>query len=299
MKLIEDAMLFVKIVQAGSLTQAALQLYSSKSQLSRRMSQLEQRLNAQLLVRQSRGLQLTAQGEAFYQACLNIQDQFQNATQALQKQQQTVAGNVSMTAPMSLGSLYLGPLLAKLMNHYPQLTVELDLSDSVKSVTQDQFDIAIRAARQLPDSDLKAKRLAQYDYTIAASPAYLNHYGKPTTVDELPNHRIIACITGANNQPQTTWNFGPDSSQTIDIQPIARVTHMWVQKMMALEGTGIIKVPTYWIKTELEEGQLVPVLPQLSIPTSNLYALYPSTPHLPQRIRTVIDYLAKHLPGLL
>ena len=122
MKLIQEAMLFVDVVQAGSFTKAATYMDSSKSQISRRISQLEQRLNVQLLVRMPRGLQLTEAGENFFQSCLQIQQEFNGATAALQQQQQAVSGNIVLTAPMSLGTMIIGPLLAEFMRNYPQIT---------------------------------------------------------------------------------------------------------------------------------------------------------------------------------
>mgnify|MGYP006420287221 CR=1 FL=1 len=300
MSIIEDAMLFVKVIQAGSLTKAATQLSSSKSQISRRISALEQRLDATLMLRSAKGLQLTEQGEQFYQSCIAIQSQFNDATEKVQKDHKSIAGNIAITAPMSLGSLFLGPLIAKFMRNYPDVSVELDLSDTVKNFADSRFDLAIRAAPSLPDSSLYAKKLLSYGYAVVASPEYLDKHGTPSHPDELANHRVITCLTEAQSLTAQAWPFMINQTiQQVPVKSVARVTHMGVQKKMALESLGIIRVPTYWVKNEIESGLLTSILSDAVSGESHIFALYKSSKSTPSRLSSIITYLKQHLPGIL
>lgn len=300
MATIDDAMLFIQVAQAGNFTRAAEQLYSSKSHISRRIAQLEQAVDATLFHRLPRGLQLTEAGEQFYQACLNIQDAFDEATQALKQDIDTVDGVLAITAPMSLGSAIIGPLLAKFTRHHPKLQVSLDLSDHAVNLSESHFDLAIRAASQLPDSSLKAKKLYDYGYTICASAQYLEKYGRPNNLDALKHHRAITCITTGSSMKADSWPFIiNDKIEQIPISSVAKVTHMQVQKAFAREGIGLIRTPNYWVQEDINEGLLIPVLENEQSTQSSLYAIYKNTRTIPNKIRTFIDFLSEHLPAAL
>ena len=296
MKVIQDAMLFVDVAQAGSLTAAAERLYASKSSISRRISQLEQRLNVQLFIRDTQGLQLTEAGRQFYDACYQIKASFEQATERLYGQHSTVTGSLTLSAPLSFGSMFIGPLLAKLMRNYPQLKVNLDLSDHVKSLSSGEVDIAIRAASRLSDSGLKARKLFAYKHIVCASPDYLNASAQLRSLEDLSRHRTICCLTGSASISPDIWTFLVNDEQLdVAINPVARVTHMDVQKNMALEDQGLIRLPEYWVKEEIATGQLMPVLTQYPTPDCYMFAVYQNIQPMPAKIITCLDYLTEHL----
>ena len=300
MKIVENALLFVQVAQAGSLTKAASILFSSKSNISRRIAQLEQQLDATLLHRTPRGLVLTEQGSQFYQSCLLMQQQFESAKEQLQQNSKSISGRIALTAPMSLGSLYLGPLLSKFQSLHPNLNLELDLSDNAKPLIESHYDIAIRAANKIPDSRLFFKLLHRYDYVIVGSPAYIQKYGNPIHPNELSSHRAITCITTHDSKLKSHWTFDLDGNVSeVKINSVAQVTHMWVQKQFALDSQGLIRVPRYWVKSELEDGRLSPLFEDYSLGNSNIYALYKSGGKRTRRVTAIIEYFAKHLPMLL
>ena len=296
MTMIDDSLLFIRVAQAGSLTNAASKLDTSKSQISRRISNLEKALNTTLFLRTPRGLQLTELGQQYYQSCLSIQEKFDQAQESLLSKKADITGNIAITAPMSLGSLLLGPVLAKFMSQYPDVTIELDLTDNARPLTESHFDLAIRAASKLPDSNLRAKILRSYDYVIAASPMYLSQYGEPKTPEELSKHRAITCITTADKSLQNQWPFEyQGQSIVVNLNRVAKVTHMWVQKQFALEGVGVIRVPRYWVDEEMKQGSLCPLLSAYMTAQSNLFAVYKNMPHTPKRIKALINYLGEKL----
>jgi len=300
MSLIENSMLFVRVAQSGSFTTAATLLESSKSQISRRIAHLEQALNVSLFLRTPRGLQLTAVGKQYYDACQAIQISFENANASLKATQEAISGTIAITAPMSLGSIHIGPLLSKFMQIHPDISIELDFSDTAYSLSESHFDLAIRAATHLPDSNLRAKKLFSYDYVIAASPEYFSKYGKPKLPCELQKHKAITCITTSSRKLQTSWPFMyKGEQQDIPLQRIAKVTHMWVQKQFALAGLGLIRVPRYWVSEELDEGTLHSALEDYMSHQSHIFALYKNLNHTPGHLTALIDYLANHLPSEL
>ncbi|ODN42613.1 LysR family transcriptional regulator [Piscirickettsia litoralis] len=297
MSVMDDAMLFVEVARAGSFTQTAVNHQSSKSQISRRIAQLEQRLNAQLFIRTPRQLQLTEAGHQFFQSCLKIQGDFLAATEVLKQTHDDVSGKISMTCPMTLGTEVIGPLLAKFLCLYPKVSLELDLSDNVHNFVESHFDIAIRAAKSLPDSALKAHKLLTYKYIICASPAYLEEYGTPKQPSELKaqGHRSIVCINREAGLGQGKWPFVIDGQeQQLDIHSIAEVTHMKVQQTMALEGVGMIRVPEYWVRHFIEEGRLISLLAEYQPFESHLFVVYRDMKNQPKRIKEVIDYMDSH-----
>lgn len=298
--MLDNAMLFVRVAQMGSLTKAADVLYRSKSSISRKLSQLEQELSATLLQRTPQGIRLTKQGEQFYQTCLRLQHQFEEAKENLHQQQRDLSGHIAITAPMSLGSLYIGPLVGKFLKCYPEVSIELELSDKAVSLESSHYDLAIRAASALPDSSLHAKTLFEYDYVIAGANAYFEQHGYPKQPQELSQHQAITCITTHDPQLTVAWPFSVEGQQIeVPIQSRAQVTHMWVQKQLALDGVGLIRVPRYWVNDELEEGALASLFDEAMVSRSNIYALYQAEGKNNRRLKTLIDYLATHLPNTL
>ena len=228
-----------------------------------------------------------------------MQKAFETATDQLKTQQKAVTGQINITAPMSVGSVFISPLLAKFMSLYPDIQIELDLSDKAVNLSESHYNLAIRAASQLPDSSLHAKKLHDYDYVIAGSPQYFENYGYPSQPSELSKHRAITCIT-SHQSLQGKWPFdGPQGKVFVDLAVVSRITHMWVQKQFALEGLGLIRVPRYWVKDELSTGKLQATLTDHMSDTSSLFAIYKQANPTPLKIKTLIDYLTQHLPPFL
>lgn len=292
-------MLFVKVVQAGSFTQASLQLDFSKSQISRRMGILEQNLGVTLFFRTPRGIKLTDEGKYFYDDCLGVQVHFEHAKERLSHKQNNLKGQISITAPMSIGSQFLGPLLAKFLMLYPDIRISFDLSDKPRSLVDEDFDLAIRASQQLNDSQLRARCLYTYDYVIAASKGYLDKNGVPNEPTDIETHRAVTCITTVSNNRQRYWPFTVGGNEIeVRLNRVASVTHMWVQKQFALDGVGLIRVPRYWVSDMLDNQSLVSLLERYTSHQSHLYAVFKSSP-MPERLRVLIDYIAQHLPNVL
>ncbi len=296
MKSIQDAMLFVKVVQAGSLTKAAILLNSSKSQLSRRLSQLEHQLKVQLLLRQKCGLILTEAGNEFYISCVKIDSDFQAATEKLQYRSANISGTLSITAPLNLGALALGPLITRFMHQWPEIKVELDLTDNYRCIIKEPIDVAIRIANHLSEPGLIETKIFSYHTIICASRQYIEQHGTPTTPWDLTQHKIISTRTNIIGQKIDCWPF-IELGQHIDVpvSPAIKAPNHMLQKQLAINGGGIIRIPEYSLAQEITQGTLVPLLDTYNTIETHVFAVHKQLDPVPNRIKLFTAFLQKHL----
>ncbi|MDF1795847.1 MAG: LysR family transcriptional regulator [Coxiellaceae bacterium] len=299
MKLIQDAMLFVQVVQAGSLTKAAANLNCSKSQMSRKLSTLESRLNAQLIIRQQQGLVLTEAGKTFYNTCVKIHSEFLNAVDIIQLNSSEVVGTLRITAPLNLGELTLGALTNQFMQVYPKLHVELDLSDSYKKIVDESIDVAIRIGRNISEPGVVNNKIHSYKNIICASKGYIEKNGMPEQPCDLHQHKIISTLTGLMGEKPGHWVFMDGGEPAnIPINPALKVSNHKVQKQMAIEGRGIIRIPEYSIDQEIEQGLLVPLLEMYNVAEFHIFSAYKKLAPIPTKINLFLEFLQMHGVGL-
>ena len=186
---VEDMQIFKRIVEAGSISKAAAQLDTVKSAVSRRLKELEKRLNVTLLQRTTRRQMLTEAGQRYYQSCLRLLDDIAEAEAQVTDTQSELAGQLRIAVPLSFGLQHLSQVLLDFQQQHPQLQLDIDFSDRFVDLVADGFDLAIRIG-QLPDSSLKARRLSHSRIMLCASPAYLQQYGKPTHPEDLAKGHI-------------------------------------------------------------------------------------------------------------
>lgn len=288
-------MLFVQVIEAGSLTKAAVLMSCSKSQISRKLAKLESRLNVQLVIKQQQGLILTEEGNEFYQSCVKIHSDFKRAIQSTQKSSLNVTGKLCITAPLNLGAMTLCPLIADFMQKFPKLTVDLDLSDGYKEILDGPLDVAIRIASELSQPGLVAKKLHAYKNIICASKAYISEHGVPTSPWDLSQHKIISALTNLIGEKPGHWGF-IEHGQSLDvpIYPFFKVANHKVQKQMAVDGCGIIRVPEYSIDQEIEQGELVPLLECYNLAELHVFAVYKKLDPVPKKIQLFIHFLQQY-----
>ena len=289
---LEDMAMFVRIVEAGSITKAADQLNIAKSAVSRRLKDLESRLGSQLISRTTRHSNLTEAGEHYYRrACsiLNDVDALNEQTSGAPTQ---IEGTLKMTAPLSFGLMHLNDVIDEYANQHPELKFELDFSDRHTDLIEEGFELAIRI-RELQDSSYQAKRLALIRYALCASPEYLKKMGTPKTLGDLKNHKFL--------------QYGMSKSTTIELRDEQGKKHQLAVsgkikanngdflREMAVKGHGIAFLPTFITYQTLVSGALVPILQQYQLPTLNAYAVYPKNRFLSQRCRYLIDFIAERL----
>ena len=286
---------FVAVVEAGGIGAAADRLGLAKSAVSRRLAELESRLGATLIHRTTRRLNLTVDGRAYYERCVNILADLDEAEAAVRQAHGALRGRLRVTLPMSFGLLHLAPLIQKFMARHPDVRFELDFNDRQVDLLQEGFDLAIRIAR-LEDSSLIARRLAPIRSGVYASPDYLARHGTPKAAADLKDH---ACLVYSNPSDPDLWAYtGPDGrGGSVRVPVHLAATSGEFLLRMALAGAGVIRSPTFFVNEALREGWLVQVLNDHAWPELSAYAVYPPTRHLSGRVRAFIDFLAEELPG--
>jgi len=286
----EEIQTFIKVVKAGSLSAAAERLDIAKSAVSRRLSDLEARLGVQLLTRTTRRLNLTESGRQYYQRCLTIVSDLEEAEQAITRGDIALSGTVRIASPLSFGITHLSPVLNAFLQLHPELKLDLDLNDRTLNFMEEDVDLAIRIG-QLADSSLIARKLADTQLIVCASPAYLEKNGEPKVPQALEQH-IGLSYSYAESQ---YWHFiNTDKTETaVRMNYRMRANNGDVLLKAAIDGLGIIMTPSFIGAEAIKQGQLIPILTDYTLAAGAIYAIYPKQRYLPQRIRILIDYLVE------
>lgn len=281
---------FVKVVELGSFSEAGRQLRLSRSAISKYVGELEQSLGVQLLNRTTRHASPTENGQAYFERALAVLDDLDAADQAVAQAQSTPRGLLRVNAPMSFGTLQLGPAIADFMADYPELQIHLVLSDDQVDPTQGGHDVTLRIA-DLESSSLIARKIVGIDRVICASPDYLQQHGTPATPAELRKHSLLTygfLLTG--NQ----WKLsGADGDHWIQPSWNLCANNAEVLCDAAVRGRGIALLPTFIAGRALRDGRLQAFLADYRAPPLTLYAIYPPTRHLAVKVRLFIDFLVE------
>lgn len=286
---LDDALIFTRVVECHSFTQAALGLGMQKSTVSRRIALLEERLGVRLLNRTTRKLRLTEVGQAYYERCRQIMLDFAEAEQAVMQLQQEPSGLLRITMPIEFGQLFLGRVLGEFMRQYPQINAEVELTSRPVDPVEEGVDIAILVG-QPQDSTLIARKLFESARRLCASPDYLARHGVPHSVADLASHRAILL-------PPDSPRYWPLLGENIACQRVLSCNNITFAREAALAGAGIAGLPIMISETAIRAGQLVELLPEAPMPISELYAVYPSRRFQAMKVRTFLDFLMRSLPG--
>lgn len=290
-----DMRMFVAVVDAGSISGAAERLEVAKSAVSRRLTDLEARLGAELLHRTTRRLGLTHSGRAFFERAQRILADLEEAEQAVSQAHGAIRGRLKVALPLSFGLLHLAGLINEFLGLHPEVEFDLDFNDRQIDLMQEGFDLAIRIAR-LPDSSLIARKLAPIRHALCASPDYLARHGTPARADDLASHAGLVYSNLAN---PGLWSYVRPDGQPGSVQvPVKlRANNGDFLCRAAIAGQGVILHPTFYLSDAIRTGELVPLLTDHAWPELNAYALYPPTRHLSRRVRAFVDFLAEKLAG--
>ena len=250
--------LFRLVAQQGSFQAAANVLSLPRSSVSKKIQQLEDDLQLRLLQRSTRKLSLTENGLALLQATESLKEVLNNTQQMLSKRQQQAVGRVKISCSTVIGEKFLLPLISELTQTYPQISLDLNLTDNVVDLIADKVDIAVRVG-QLPDSSLIARKIGQKSWAWYASPSYLNKFGTPSTPQELDKH---ACLIFKNAHICLNhWQFVDKQGEIINYQVKQNVTvddgRTLVQ--LACLGQGVLMVDPLLIQPEIAAGKLVAI----------------------------------------
>ena len=293
---LDDILAFLQATETGSISAAAQRMGLSKSVVSKRITDLEVVLKVELLHRSTRGVTPTDKGAAFYQRARSIVQQLDQAAEELIEDGE-LCGSLRISAPMTFGTLYLGPILFAFLNRHPRLELALDLDDRITDLPGEGYDLGIRIGR-LHDSALAARKLAMSRRVVCCSPAYAQRAGLPATIEELAGH---ACLGYTNVSPSQIWQFesvkpgGTPHSLTVRSRIVSNNGES--MRDAAIAGLGISILPVFIVAKALANGQLINALPDAYPIADTIHAVYPRNRHLPAKVRAVIDHLVTVFEG--
>lgn len=287
--------IFAKVIELRSFTAAADDLAISKATVSKAVSRLERSLGVQLFHRSSRHLSLTDSGNELAGRAQQLLSLGQAAEDAARDGAVNPRGLVRLAVPMSFGIAHVGPTLPDFMARYPDITVDLHLSDEVVDIVGGGFDAALRIGA-LPDSSLKARRLAPVERYLLASPAYIKRRGRPAHPADLKDHD---CLCYAYLPNPESWRFTHDNGEEAHVRPNGPLRANNSDAMMpAIEaGHGIALVPDFMLAQCKAPGKLEKLLPEWSAPPIALHLVTPPGGLRPTRVTALIDFLVQRFGG--
>ncbi|MFM0698282.1 LysR family transcriptional regulator [Paraburkholderia sediminicola] len=287
----DEIQAFLLAVEWRSITEAARRLNLSKSVVSKRVSDLERDIGVRLLMRSTRNVLPTDAGLTLYEIASESMRRLADAVDMISEQSNGLCGELRITAPVSLTSLWLGEVITRFAAAHPRLHVLLELDDRLINIEAERFDVAIRVAR-LADSSLIARRIGVSERVIVASPDYVEKHGVPDSLDGIITHR---CLCYSNVPASQTWSFPalePRSKpRTLAPRSVFASNNGEALRDAAVRGLGLAILPTFIAARELIDGRLVRVLPDEHPEDDMIYAVYPRSPFTSHKLRAFIEHV--------
>ena len=288
----QELLVFQAVAKHASYARAAEELGLSPSGVSRVVTRLEERLGARLVQRTTRKLSLTEAGAAFHARAIQILADLADAEAEVQSAVARPKGTLKVTASVMFGQLYLAPLLPELLEYFPELSVEMVLTNRFVDLIEEGIDLAIRIG-SLADSRLVARRLCNNRRVLVAAPSYLERCGTPRTVEELARHQ---CVLFTGFARPSEWKLiGPKGPVTVSVNGRVATNNVESLTISAKQGLGITVGATLSVAPALLSGELVRVLSNYEFEPSAVFAVYPSARQLSTKTRAAVDFLAAKL----
>jgi DNA-binding transcriptional LysR family regulator len=285
-------MLFLGIVNAGGISQAALQLRAPKASLSRKLRQLEQQIGAVLVKRGPHGLETTEVGAALLHRCERIAAETHEASLIASEMQSQLRGNMRISIPFGLGSTWISRALADFAIRYPDLRLSIHVTNRWIDVSEEPYDVAICIGR-VRNENLPVRQLAELPRGLYASPAYCERKSTPQAPAQLVDHECIMLETQISDG---LWSCATSGRGVV--APRLRTSDIIVAREMAVAGVGIAMLTHAVCDAEVKAGRLVRLLPQWRIPPVVVVAMFLDRRHMPLRTRALIDLMAQAIRTL-
>jgi len=286
--------IFVAVADDASFTAAARRLRISPTAASRGVAGLEQAVGTALFRRTTRSVRLTAEGALYLERCRTALADLDDAALALRGDGAAPGGTLVVTAPVTLGRLHILPITAALLRAHPALKVELTLVDRVARLVDEGIDVAVRIG-DLPDSALRASRVAEVGRILVASPTYLAAHGVPANVAALRQHALIS-FTELERAHE--WRFGPAGKPAIRIEPRLTVNTADAAVAAAVDSVGIARVLSYQALAEIAADRLVTLFDELAPPDIPIHLVYQANRRASVNVRAFIDAARAHFGGV-
>ena len=281
---------FVRVVDSGGFSAAGRRLNMSTTMVSNHVQSLEDRLGARLLHRTTRKVSLTEVGRAYYDRCVQILADLEQADDIAGAQQSTPRGTLRIYTATHIVQ-FVAPVVAEFLAAYPEVKADLTMGERTVDMIDEGFDVAVRLTPP-PDSSLIVRSLATWRHVLCCSPAYIEKYGRPEALSELADRN---CVRHAN-YPYDEWRFidrkGTPASVRVSGNLISNSGE--TLRTAALQGNAIFLAAGFLVQDDLESGRLIRLLPEYRTVELSMNAVYPHRHHLSAKVRTFIDMLAHH-----
>ena len=287
---LDSLMIFVRAAKHRSFSAAARQLGMSPSAVSRAVQRLEERLGTRLLNRTTRSLSLTDDGARFYESGRQILSDLDEAEMSLRRARSTPSGVLRINLIPSMARMHIVPALPKFIAQYPELKLEISLSDRRVDLIEDGIDAVVRVGSS-PDSNLMMQVLGQARAVVCASPEYLEKHGVPQTPEDLQQHQCINHVI-----PQTgrvrDWRFQKDGQTvTVDVAGPFTIDHAETATAAAIAGAGIIQLYNFVVGDAIAAGRLIPLLQDYALPGVPITVLYAQKQYLSAKVKVFLDFM--------
>ena len=292
---ITDMVAFVAVVETASFTEAARRLATTKSVISRRVSDLERELGARLLDRSARSVRATEVGAVYYAKCVRILESIGAANDFVAGFNSLVKGRLRIAVPQSFGSTLITPLLNEFAERYPEVLLEIEADDEYANLGDSHFDAAIRVGR-LGDSNLIARPLTNFRQWLCASPAYLQAHGLPRSFNDLSEHDGLIDASGEGHGNWQLWING--ELRACRVRERIRSNDSEQLLRAACAGLGIVQVASIIAADAIVSGQLRIVLPECAPPASQISVVYPKSRRTSQKVQTLLAFLSERVASL-
>jgi len=287
---LNQMIIFAHVVNEQSFSAASRKLGMTKSSVSKAVAKLEHALGASLLNRSTRHLSLTEIGASFYDYCTRISYEAEEAQQMIESLNAQPRGVLKVAASVAFGTLHIAPAIGAFMDRYPQLEIDMTITDRLVDVTEEGYDVVIAITRDLPQS-LVARKLAPIRRNLCATPKYFEQHGIPVMPQELVKHN---CLDYIHSGDKGLWRFnGPEGEVTVNVAGRLRINDDEALSQVVLGGFGLALLPTFIIGKDLQAKRLKSVLSEYIPVEQHVYALYLPKRNLPLKTRVFIDYLSE------
>lgn len=296
---LNDLALFAAVVTHGGFSGAARALGISKSRVSRRVAELEERLAVRLLQRSTRSVSVTEVGAAFFAHCESMSAAARAAHEVAERANAKPSGRLRVSCPIGVAHLFLAPVLPKFAQAHPDVRLELELTNRRIDVIGEGYDVAMRIRSTLEDSDLVVRHFGVSDQLLAASPAFVKAHGPFDSIEALQG--VTGLGPAGIRGDRTRWRLTPPGGEASDVE--YRVSFasddVYLLYRMALGGAGVAQLPFHLCREGLRRGQLVALLPDHALPGHQLHAVYPTRRGMVPAVRSFVDTLAADLPAAM
>ena len=287
---------FVAVVEAEGFSEAARRLGVSKALISKQVCQLEEHLDVRLLHRTTRRISATSTGQAYFEQCQPLLREFDELDDAMQFNDANPKGELRIAAPVTFAELHLMPVISEFSRRYPEIKLNIDLTDHIVDLIEERIDVAIRIGT-LVDSSLIARRLGSISMLVCATPDFLLEHGEPTQPQQLVDYE---CVVDSNYPGGTHWTLGSgEKTITVEVSTNLTVNSARAARELVLAGHGICLLPSFIVADDISKGKLKHLLSGFTCDPIGFYAVYPHRKHLSAKVRLFIDAVAEYCNSMI